>query len=180
MQVPIHLAISWLIGHRLAERRDRRLVAWAGVAPDFDALSALAGVAAYSEYHHVLAHGIVAAVAGTALWTALARQRLKVMVLSLAAFHLHLLCDLLGSGRDWTIAYFWPFSRHEYAPPYGWPLASPQNALVWLATVAATIWIGIRRRRTFAEAFLPARADAAVADTLRKIFSPRESKPRPV
>jgi hypothetical protein len=55
--------------------------------------------------------------------------------------------------------------------PYGWPLASPQNALVWLAAVAATIWIAIKRGRTFAEAFLPAKADAAVVRTLRKIFS---------
>jgi inner membrane protein len=171
MQVPIHLAVSWLIGHHLPERRDRRLVAWSGVAPDLDALTLLAGAGAYSGYHHVIAHGLVAAVVGTALWTALARQRLKVLLLSLVAFHVHLLCDLLGSGRDWSIVYFFPFSRHEYMSPYGWPLASPQNALVWLAAVAATVWIAIKRGRTFAEAFLPAKADAAVVRTLRKIFS---------
>jgi hypothetical protein len=62
MQDPIHLAISWLIGHRLPERRDRRLVTWAGVLPDLDALSLLGGAAAHSEYHHVVTHGLVAAV----------------------------------------------------------------------------------------------------------------------
>ncbi len=177
MHAPIHLAISWLIGHRLPERRDRRLVAWSGVVPDLDALSLVAGAGAYSEYHHVLAHGIMAAVVGTALWTALARQRLKVMALSLIAFHVHLLCDLLGSGRDWSIVYFFPFSRYEYLTPYGWPLASPQNAFVWLAAVAATIWIGIKHGRTFAETFLPARADLAVVETLRKIFSSGRKAP---
>jgi inner membrane protein len=176
MHVPTHLAISWLIGHHLPERRDRRLVAWSGVVPDLDSLSLLGGVGAYSEYHHVLTHGVVAAVAGTILWTALAKQKLKVMWLSLAAFHVHLLCDLLGSGRDWAIVYFYPWSRREFLTPYSWPLASPQNAVVWLLAVAATIWIGIVRGRTFGEAFLPARADAAVVETLRKLFRRRRSK----
>jgi hypothetical protein len=171
MQVPIHLAISWLIGHRLPERRDRRLVTWSGVVPDLDALALLGGTAAYSEYHHVLTHGVVAAVVGTAIWTVCARERWKVLLLSLLAFHVHLLCDLAGSGRDWPVIYFYPFSRHEYYTPYGWPLASPQNALVWLAAVALTIWIGITRGRTFAEAFLPARADAAVAKVLRDMYT---------
>jgi len=171
MHAPIHLAVSWLIGHRLPERRDRRLVAWSGVVPDLDALVLISGAGAYSEYHHVLARGIVAAVIGIALWAALGRQRLKVMALSLVAFHVHLLCDLVGSGRDWSIVYFFPFSRQEYLTPYGWPLASPQNAFVWLAAVAATIWIGIKSGRTFAETFLPASADLAVVGTLRRIYS---------
>ncbi len=179
MHVPTHLAISWLIGHHLPEQRDRRLVAWSGVAADLDALSLLGGVAAYSQYHHVLTHGLVAAVAGTVLWTGLARQRLKVMLLSLAAFHVHLVCDLLGSGVDWPIVYFYPFSRSEFMTPYGWPLASPQNAVVWLLAVGAIIRVGIVRGRTFGETFLPARADAAVVKTLRKLFSPRGSESHP-
>ena len=175
MHPPVHLAISWLVGHTLEDRRDRRLVAWSGVVPDLDALSYLGGAGAYSQYHHVLAHGLVAAIVGTAIWTALARRRLKVLLLSLVAFHLHLVCDLLGSGRDWAIVYFFPFSRHEFMSPYGWPLNSPQNAFVWLAAVAATVWIAIKRGRTFAEAFLPARADSAVARTLRNLFSRKPS-----
>jgi len=176
MHVPIHLAISWLIGHRLLELRDRRLVGWSGVAPDLDAPTVMAGAGAYSEYHHIVTHGVAAAVAGTLLWTALARQRLKVLMLSLAAFHVHLVCDLLGSGRDWTIVYFWPVSRKEYLTPYGWLLASPQNAIVWLAAIAMTIWVAIRCGRTFGETFLPARAEGVVAEPLRKIFSPKRTK----
>lgn len=170
MHAPVHLALSWLTGHALAERRDRRLVAWSGVVADLDALSLLGGVAAYSQYHHVLTHGVVAAVVGTAIWTAFARQRLRVLIGSLAAFHLHLICDLLGSGRDWPIVYWFPFSRREFMTPYGWPLASPQNGLVWLAAVGLTIYLGVKRGRTFGETFLPARADAAVAAILRKLF----------
>ena len=169
MQVPIHLAISWLVGHRLAERRDRRLVTWAGVLPDLDALSLLGGAGAYSEYHHVVTHGLVAGLAITVLAAIFAKQKWKVVLLSFLAFHVHLLCDWLGSGRDWPIVYFYPFSRHEYFTPYGWPLASPQNAIVWLVAVALAVWIGITQGRTFAEAFLPARADAAVVKALRDI-----------
>jgi membrane-bound metal-dependent hydrolase YbcI (DUF457 family) len=178
MQVLIHLAISWLIGHRLPERRDRRLVTWSGVAPDLDALSLLAGAAAYSEYHRVVTHSLVAAVVTTAICAACARKRWKVTLLSLLAFHVHLVCDLVGSGRDWPIVYFYPFSRHEFCTPYGWPLASPQNAVAWLAAVALTIWIGITRGRTFAEAFLPARADAAVAKALRHVYTGLRRPPR--
>lgn len=182
MQVPTHLAISWLIGHRLPERRDRRLVTWAGVVPDLDALSLLGGAAAYGEYHHVVTHGIAAAVVVTGISAAFARERGKVLLLSFLAFHVHLICDLLGSGRDWPIVYLYPFSRHEFFTPYGWPLASSQNAFVWLAAVALTVWIGIARGRTFVEAFLPARADAAVAKALRDIyrrFRPRSTFPAP-
>ena len=177
MHIPSHLAISWLIAHQLPERRDRCLVAWSGVAPDLDALSLLWGVGAYSEYHHVLTHGVVAAVIGTAIWTAQARQRRKVLVLSLIAFHVHLICDLLGSGRDWPIVYLFPFTRHEFMTPYGWPLASPQNGIVWLAAVAAIVWIGIKHGRTAAETFLPAKVDLAIVETLRKLFRSSQVAP---
>jgi hypothetical protein len=173
MHAPIHLAISWLVGHNSPERRDRRLVTWAGVVPDLDAVSLVFGVGAYSTYHHVVSHGLVAAVVVACVWSAVARDRAKTVLLSLVAFHLHLLCDLIGSGAQgepWPIAYFWPFSNREIIVPYGWDLASPQNAFVWLAAIALTVRIAITQGRTFAEAFLPARADAAVVSALRKMF----------
>lgn len=171
MQLPTHLAISWLIGQHLRERRDRRLVTWAGVLPDLDALSLLGGAAAFSEYHHLLTHGLVAGVIISVLATVCAREQLKVLLLSLVTFHVHLICDWLGSGRDWPIVYFYPFSRREYYTPYGWPLASFQNVGVWLAAVALAVYVGIATGRTFVEAFLPARADAAVVKALRDIYA---------
>jgi len=173
MHAPIHLAISWLVAHNLRDRRDRRLVTWAGVVPDADAISLLFGVGAYSTYHHVVTHGIVAAVIVTIACLVFARDRRQVALLALAAFHIHLLCDLMGSGAQgepWSITYLWPFSRREIMSPYSWDLASPANAFVWLAAVVATMWIGIVRGRTFAEAFLPARADAAIVAVLRKLL----------
>lgn len=99
------------------------------------------------------------------------------MALSFLTFHVHLVCDLLGSGvPPCGIVYFFPFSRSEFLTPYGWPLASPQNAAVWLAAIAVTVWVGVTRGMTFGESFLPARADYAVVETLRKILSPSRSK----
>lgn len=72
-------------------------------------------------------------------------------------------------GEPWPISYLWPFSNREIIFPYGWDLASPQNAFVWLAAVGLTIWIAMKQGRTFAEAFLPARADMAVVATVRKL-----------
>lgn len=172
MHVPTHLAISWLVGHRLRERRDRRLVAWAGVVPDLDALSLLAGAQSFSKYHHNITHGIVGAVVTTILFTAFARDKLKVALLALATYHLHLVCDLIGAGRDWPIVYLAPFNNYEYFSPYGWPLASWQNATITVVALALIAWIGITRGYTFVETFAPARADAAVVEVLRRRFAP--------
>jgi hypothetical protein len=51
MHPPSHLILSWLVGHRLPDRRDRRLVAWAGPAPDWDGLTILGGSEAYDQWH---------------------------------------------------------------------------------------------------------------------------------
>jgi hypothetical protein len=59
--------LSWVVGHRLAERRDRRLVAWAGAAADLDGLTILAGLDAYARWHHALTHGIAADIVSVAL-----------------------------------------------------------------------------------------------------------------
>jgi hypothetical protein len=166
-----------MVGHRLPERRDRRLVAWAGVAPDLDGLTLLAGVEAYGRWHHVVMHGIVGAALSTACVAALARERVKTAGLALAAFHLHLLCDLFGSGVAWGIVYFWPFSDYEYFSPYRWDLASWQNVTVTVLALAACARIAIVRGRTFAEAFLPALADEGVVAALRHRLSPEADHP---
>jgi len=168
MHLPTHLALSWLIGQGLSERRDRRLVAWAGMVPDLDLLSLLAGADTLRRFHHSVTHGVVAAAAVVLATAVFARRRLRAAGLALAAFHVHLLCDLLGSGVDWPIAYFWPFSSRELISPYAWPLASWQNLVITVAALVVVAWIGVTRGRTFAETFLPAGADRAVVAVLRR------------
>ena len=111
----VHAELSWLAAQGLRERRDRILVTCAGLAPDLDGLSLLAGEECYARYHHVLFHGYVGALVTPAVCAALARRRGAVALLSVAAFHLHLLCDLAGSGPGWPIHYWWPQSLAEWS-----------------------------------------------------------------
>ena len=165
-----HLILSWLVGQHLASRRDRVLVAWAGMAPDLDGLTLLAGEEAYGRWHHLLTHGLAAAVLCAAIVAVLARQRARVGLLALAAFHLHLACDLLGSGREWGIAYLYPASPLTLHLDFGWPLASWQNVALTATALLACVWIGAHRERTFLEALGLRRVDDAVVAVLRARF----------
>lgn len=171
MHIPTHLMLSWVVGHRLKDRSDRRAVAWAGVAADLDGLSILAGVDAYGRWHHALTHGLVAGVLIGLLASCRAKDRLHVWWLSLGAFHLHLLCDWLGSGIDWPIQYFWPFNDTFYHTPYGWELDAWQN---WAAAILLLIVCGrlaIRSGYSVAETVLPPAGDHAVVAALRQRFA---------
>jgi len=165
-----HLIVSWLVGQHLTEQRDRRIVTYSGIAPDLDGLTLLAGVEVYGQWHHVLTHGAVAAVGATIVLTALARDRFRVGLLAFLAFHLHLLCDLFGSGTAWGIVYFYPINSDEYVSPIRWELNSWQNLTVTVIALLASGRLAIRNGRTFAETVMPARWDALVVETLRKRF----------
>jgi inner membrane protein len=167
---PTHLVASWLVGHRLPVRRDRVLVAWAGMAPDLDGLMLLAGVEMYGRWHHVLTHGLVFAVLTSAGCALFASARWRVALLAFVAFHLHVVCDLLGSGVEWTISYFYPLSDWQLATPYGWPLDSWQNYAVTAVLLVACAAVGLRRGYSVTEAFLTARADREVVAALRLRF----------
>lgn len=142
----------------------------AGLAPDLDGLTIVAGQDAYGEWHHVLTHGLFSAVLISAGLTAFAREKAKVAWLSLLAFHLHLFCDLLGSGVQWGIRYFWPFDRTwEVGFRYGWELQSWQNSLIGLLATLGCLscakWLG----RTPVELFSLS-ADAKVVKAIRARF----------
>ena len=101
-----------------------------------------------------------------------AKDRINVWWLGLGAFHLHLVCDFLGSGVDWPIQYFWPFNDTVYHTPYGWELDAWQN---WAAAILLLIVCGrlaIRSGYSVAETVLPASGDQAVVAALRQRFAP--------
>lgn len=165
----VHAELSWLLAQRLEARRDRVLVACAGLAPDVDGLSILGGGEWYARYHHLLFHGYVGAAVTALACAALARSRRAVAALALLAFHLHLLCDLAGSGPGWPIWYFWPTSRHEWFWDGQWDLASWQNGLVGLVATLLCLACALRYQRTAVE-LLSTRWDAEVVRTLRARF----------
>lgn len=171
----VHAGIGWLASQPLKSRRDRILVTCAGVVPDIDGLSILGGVEAYGEYHHVLFHGYVGALITGAVCAAVARQRVATALLAVVAFHLHLVCDLAGSGPGWPLFYFWPTSKTEWFWDGQWDLSSWQNGVIGAFVIAACLAMALVRRRTFVEVF-SLRADAAVVATLRQRFL-REGPP---
>lgn len=109
-------------------RQSARLpvVALAGVLPDLDGLGIVADVfnhlvrhketACYQDFHHFLMHGALGAAVVSAALACFARRRGRVAILALLVYHLHLLCDLVGSrgpdpGDKWPIWYLAPLSR---------------------------------------------------------------------
>jgi len=165
----IHAELSWLAAQALPERRDRRLVLLAGIAPDLDGLSILAGVESYGRWHHALTHGIVAALVVTALCGLAARRRMATALLAFAAFHLHLLCDLAGSGLGWSIAYLWPWSRREWMWSGAWELNAWPNLVIGAVVAVACFATALPLGRTIVEVFSP-RFDRLVVETLRRRF----------
>jgi hypothetical protein len=165
----VHGQIGWLAAQGLETRRDRTLIVLAGLAPDVDGLTLLAGYDAYETYHHVIFHGYVGALITAAICVAFARQKLAVGLLALLSFHLHLICDLMGSGPAWPILYFWPTSKTAYGWSGGWELASWQNGVIGLFTSLACLACALRWRRTVVEVFSTT-MDGHVVTTLRRRF----------
>jgi inner membrane protein len=89
-------------------RRARALVAMSGVLADADGVGLLIDLATrdsaqptsyWAEWHHVMGHGACFALVVSLGCAALAHEhRLRVALLSLLTFHLHILGDLVGAG----------------------------------------------------------------------------------
>lgn len=145
------------------------------MAPDLDGLSLLAGQEAYARWHHVISHGLPAALVlcGMLAWRADSRR--GTFLLALAAFHLHLLCDLAGSGdfalggTGWPLLYLWPFTRAELSWSGQWDLVSWQNTLIGVSATAACLLAALRWSRTPVELFSQG-ADAAVVKAVQRRF----------
>ena len=180
-----HFLASWAVAAKTTDNpRDCRLVALAGLAPDLDGLglaidlvknigAPTASFYYYQQYHHYLLHGVVGAVAVALLCAALARNRWRVFVFALFTFHLHLLCDFVGSrgpdpGDLWPIFYFGPFSTYPMWLWRGqWKLHGWQNQLFSVLLLAWSFRFAILRGHSFV-GVLNKRADAVFVATLRK------------
>jgi len=193
-----HLLASWIVATKTTNNpRDCRLVTLAGLAPDLDGLGIVLDVIKntlnhtqtydyYQTYHHSLLHGIAGAVVIAALLAAFARQKWQVFVFALVTFHLHLVCDLVGSrgpeaGDFWPIYYFAPISNYPAWLWHGqWKLDGWQNQIISVVLLAWCFRIAIARGSSFVGLFSP-RADAVFVSTLRKwhaaLMTKRKSRP---
>jgi hypothetical protein len=181
-----HFIGSWLVASAVTDNpRDRKLVTLAGIVPDADGLGLVADVADalirgteptfhhYQQYHHLLLHGWPGAVVVAALLAIFGRKRLRVALMCLVIFHLHLLCDLLGSRGPtpadlWPICYGEPLFRHPVWFWKGqWRLDGWQNQTTCVAVFALSLWLAARRGYSFVE-FLGRRPDAVFVSVLQK------------
>jgi len=180
-----HLLASWLVAvHTTDNPRDCRLVALAGLAPDLDGLGLVLDMAGnvirhtdsfyyYQMYHHSLLHGLPGALVTAGLLAVLARRRARVFLLGLIAFHLHLICDLLGSrgpefGDFWPIYYLAPVANHPMWLWRGqWRLDGWQNQLITLGLLVWMFAFALKRGQSVVSVFSQ-RADAVFVQTLRK------------
>ena len=176
MNLIVHAELSWLVAQALPDRRDRLIVTAAGVLPDLDALSLLGGVEAYGRYHHLLTHGFCAALVVAALCASLSKRRLRAALFGALAFHLHLMCDLAGSGPDWPLFYLWPASGEAWYWAGQWNLASWQNGVIGVAASVACLATAFPLRRTIVE-IASTRGDAAVVRALWQRFRPGAGDP---
>src|SRR6185503_4507133 len=118
---PTHALVGWGVANLAPslDRRGRALAFFASVIPDLDGLAILGGPEAYQRWHRILCHNVTFAAVCTVAAAAAARpgQRLTVALLVLLNFHLHLVCDLLGSagpdGSLWGIPYLQPLSAWQ-------------------------------------------------------------------
>ena len=181
-----HLVGSWLIASVTTNNpRDRKLVTLAGVLPDADGLGVVADVVGswitgkectfyyYQTYHHLLLHGWPGAILVSFILACFAQQKPQVLFWCLVTFHLHLLCDLVGSrgptvGDFWPICYSEPLFRHPIWFWHGqWKLDGWQNQSIFLMLLTVSLWLAVKRGYSFVEIFSQG-ADAVFVQTLRK------------
>jgi hypothetical protein len=118
----------------------------------------------------VLTHGLVSAVVLSLIFAAFAKRRFAVLGLAFVMFHLHLLCDLAGSGPGWPIAYLQPFSPAELSWSGQWNLASWQNSVIGLGATLAVLGCAVPYGRTLVE-LVSLKADGEVVKAIRARFA---------
>ena len=161
-----HFFMSWIIAAKTTDnRRDCGLVTLAGVLPDLDGLGLIPDVlnralghretVYYEHYHHFLLHGLFGGVLIALLMDGFARHRWRVLLLAFLVFHLHLLCDLVGSrGPDpddlWPIFYDGPFNKSWMWLWKGqWRLDSWFNEILSVVLLAWALRISMRQGWSF-------------------------------
>lgn len=179
-----HFLISWdIAAYSVSERRDRTLVSIAGIIPDADAFGAIPELVTrnsehpllwWTDYHHILGHNLSFALLVILGVFCFAKERWKSAGLAFAAFHLHLLGDLIGArgpdGYQWPMPYLYPFSQTPQLVWDGqWALNAWPNILITLLALSGMFYLAWRKGISPLEA-LSSSASRAFVDALRARF----------
>jgi LexA-binding, inner membrane-associated putative hydrolase len=188
MQGPSHLMISWFAADAsgLDAPRDRRIVAWSGLAPDIDVL-AYAGAILYYRLdkdlayenvwqvvHHRYTHGLAfVLLTGVVAWLLASRGgrggagAMRVAALSMAMSGVHDFCDLVAGGPTWPIYPVWPLSDFAWRADWSWTIGDWPNLLIVFVGLAGTLVYGKLAGRSPLECFGD-RADAWLVGIVRQ------------
>ena len=179
-----HFLAGWAIASAAPlNLKDRALITIAGIVPDIDGLGILVDFATHfssaptdfwGRFHHVLAHTLTFGIVFTLIAGALATRKTLCVLLVLASFHLHLVCDVMGArgpdGYQWPIPYFNPFSSHPQWTWSGqWALNSWQNLLLTFGLILWTGRVAIQKGIS-PLIFFSRKADHIFVTTLRQRF----------
>lgn len=178
-----HFLTGWAIANTAnLNKRERMLVALAGIIPDVDGLGAIIDLIVrnksnpfyfYQQYHHVFGHNIFFGLLCACLAFFLASRKKFVAALMLLSFHLHLLGDIVGArgiGDDfWPVPYFWPVVDLNLVWSRQWPLNGWQNFVITGVLLAFMFFWAWRRGYSPME-MLSARADQGFVRVLRRRF----------
>lgn len=163
-----HFIVSWVVANTAPlDRRGRISITLAGLLPDVDGIGYIVDkvgiyfgyvTTLYQDHHHYLGHNIFFGLGCSFLLAYSCRNRWTVFLLSLLAFHLHLLGDLAGSqgpdGYQWPIPYLYPLlPSFELTWQGQWQLSSWKNSLIGVLFFLAAIVLARYRRATFFELF---------------------------
>lgn len=184
MQPITHLLASWTVAStpRL-ETRDRVIITLAGIAPDVDGVGVVVELATqhteqpllwWSNYHHVIGHNLTFGIAIFLAALAIAKRRLLTAGLAFFVFHLHLLCDVIGSrgpeGYQWPIPYFYPYLQNiELTWSGQWTLNAWPNFVLTIILMTITFYLAWKKGFSPLE-IISKRADRVFVDTFRKRF----------
>lgn len=189
-----HVLASWTLADAAGlDERDRSLATWCGVLPDADGLGAVVdrvnellsrpGTWYYDEYHHGLAHGLLAAIVIPAALCIFAKRRVRMFVVGVLAVHLHYLCDLVGSRGPtaddvWPLKYLAPFSDRWTVQWSGqWALNAWPNVAFTVLLLAYAFARAVRSGRSPVGLF-SARADRVFVETVRNRWRSLVAEPR--
>ncbi|KZN34376.1 hypothetical protein N480_22495 [Pseudoalteromonas luteoviolacea S2607] len=176
-----HLLFSWLTTVKIIKnRRERALVASAGVLPDLDGMGLfvdwLTGKTNfYLMYHHYIGHSIFAAIFISTLLAVLSKtQKRLVFLLSFLVVHFHILFDIVGSkgpdGYQWPIFYFFPINSSFSITWTGqWELNAWQNQLFMLMLLSISLYVAVTKKLTFLEVF-SVQLNKALFDLCKRYF----------
>lgn len=184
MHPTTHILTGWCLAELVPSltRREKAAIPIAAAVPDLDGLGVIAELATrdsehpllwWTEYHHILGHNLLFAVAFAAIAGAVCRSA-RAGALSFVAVHLHILGDILGSrGPDdyqWPIPYLYPFRDEPQLVWAGqWYLNAWPNFVVTALLLVVTLFLAWRRGYSVVGLF-SGRADRAFVEALRQRF----------